>query len=486
MIAGSKNKDFYGRDEIMALIEDNLAPMDQSGVPKKDLKTFGLCGPGGIGKTQVANAYAIAHMEMFEAIFWVHAEETTVLADEFSHIAEGLGLVLEGTPDARDQVVTRELVKGWLADPVRSYNKADNNADDGVAWLLIFDNVPNPDILTDFWPPSGSSGSILITSRDTLAKTQFYQIDNGIDLPPLSAKHSAELLLKLTWRENIAEEEALSLSVAEKLGGLPLALTQMAGVMIRQSLSYADFLRRYNEEETHGTLFSLSLEPRHKRTNYGHTLASVWALEQLELSSGLLDVMSLLDPDNIPEKFLLETIGRSTLRDFPKTVTEYQDARYELLKSSLIMKDSSASNLTIHRLIQDGARAKMKPERATNVFNAVVDMLYSMWPLAEAGVRHHVGRWKDCQMLSPHILRLKEHFLRAGSSLMSTWKTNLSFTTLLNELGWYVAVSVLISDTKTNKLPQVFSGTWLYSRSNGLLPDCSNEHSVHCQYQTIT
>ena len=421
----------------MTLIEQHLAPMEQSGTTEKDVKAFALCGAGGMGKTQVANEYANTHTYMYEAIFWVHAKEATTLADEFSHIAESLGLVLEGTPDARDQDVTRELVKGWLAKSVRSYSRT-GNCDNEVAWLLIFDNVDNADLLSEYWPPTGSSGSILVTSRDNLAKTPFYQICCGIDLAPLCDEDAAELLLKLTWRENDTEEQRVSLAVAKKLGGLPLALTQMAGVMIRQGLSFADFLARYEEEETHGPLFNLSLQPTHKRTSYNHTLASVWALEDLEYGSGLLDVMAFLDPDGIPEKYLLRMVGKSQFHDYPLTVSMYQDARSELLKSSLIMNDRTASILTVHRLIQDGARAKMRPDRSTAVFSATVEMLWSEWPLAEPGVRHHIARWNDCQLLSPQILRVKEHFVRAGKNLKTRWMNNLNFASLLNELGWQV------------------------------------------------
>ncbi|MCJ1357710.1 MAG: hypothetical protein MMC33_007706 [Icmadophila ericetorum] len=437
IIPNAKNRDFYGRKDVINMIENSLTPIDQHGNTKKDLKTFALCGPGGMGKTQVANEYAITHTDIYEALFWVHAEKATTLADEFSRLAEALGLVLEGTADSRDQVVTRELVKGWLAKPVRSYNRTDNNSDDEVSWLLVFDNVDNADLLSEFWPPTGSSGSILVTSRDPLAKTPFYQIHDGIDLPPMGKQDAADLLLKVTWRENDSEEQRLSLLVAEKLGGMPLALTQMAGVMVRQSLSFNDFLNRYNEEETHGMLFSLSLEPNHKRMNYGYTLASVWALEELKYSSGLLDVMAFLDPGGIPEKYLLGAVGRVHLPKFPETVTAYQDARSELLKSSLIMNDRSASSLMIHRLIQDGARAKMTPNRSTEVFSTAVDVLWSMWKPAELGIRHHVARWKDCELMSPHILRLKEHYNRAGKAAKSRWILNLGFATLLNELGWY-------------------------------------------------
>jgi hypothetical protein len=120
-----------------------------------------------------------------------------------------LGLVLEGLPDARDQSLICELVKGWLAKPVRSYSRTDNISVEEVLWLLVFDNVNNLGLLSEFWPPDGSTGSILITSRENLAKPQFYQIQKGTHLPPMSNKDVSGLLLKLTGRENDQDEQRL-------------------------------------------------------------------------------------------------------------------------------------------------------------------------------------------------------------------------------------------------------------------------------------
>ena len=226
------------------------------------------------------------------------------------------------------------------------------------------------------------------------------------------------------------------MKVAEILGGFPLALTQMTGVMNRQSLSHSDFLQRYEEEETHGALFHLSLEPTHKRTKYAHTLATVWALEALFYSSGLLGVMAFLDPDGFSKKYLVMMVGKIDLPDYPTTTEAYQEARYELLGSSLIMNDRSASRLTVHRLVQHGARAKMSTERSSESFAATVDLLWSMWPEAESGVRHHVARWKGCEQLSPHVLWLKEHYVRAVKVAKSLWIANLNFATIMNEFGW--------------------------------------------------
>jgi hypothetical protein len=432
----------------LSTIEQFLGPVDEEGLPRRELKTFALCGPGGMGKTQIANEYAETHRDAYEAILWVHAEEKSTLDDEFSRLAEHLGLVLEGSADAMDPVLTRELVKGWMEKPVRSYNRADNGSLEEVPWLLVFDNVRDMEILGDVWPSQSTYGSILVTSRDHLAKSPFYEISNGMDVPPMTDGDASGLLLKMTWREDSLEEQQLSLEVADKLGGLPLALTQMAGVMVRQHLSFSKFLRRYEEEEKRNTLFGLSYEGK-SRSKYGHTLASVWALEELRDSSGLLGVLAFLNPDQIPEKYLEKATGDVVLADFPKDTTGYQDARAELLKSSLIMSDGSSSDsstISIHRLIQDAARAKMSQDRMSDVFSAVVDVLWLAWPEAERGVRHHIGRWKECESVSPHIMRVRDHYLNASKTLQSIWKTNLTFALLLNELGWYVGLELLASE----------------------------------------
>lgn len=436
IIPSQENRDFQGRDEVLARIEDCLSPVDEKGDPRKDLRTFAVCGPGGIGKTEVANEFALTHMDTYEVILWVHAEEAISLADEFSQIAETLGLVLGGTADATDLIVTRELVKGWLANPVRNYSRADNSVDE-VPWLLVFDNLDNPDLLAEYWPSIGSCGAVLVTSRDGLAKTPFYQIEQGVDFPPLDNDMSAELLLKLTWREALEEERQLSISVADKLGGLPLAIRQMAGVMVRQSLSFADFLRRYDEAETHDALFQMSLEPRHKRTSYKHTIASVWGLDSLEYSSGLLDVIAFMDAKGIPEVYLQQAAGVITLPGYPKTVSEYQEARSELLRSSLVSHDRTESKLTVHRLIQDCVKAKMNTRKKEEVMRHVVELLWLAWSAAAPpGMRHAIARWKDCEVMSPHILRLKDHSEQSQHIFSFEMKDNLAFGKLVNELGW--------------------------------------------------
>jgi hypothetical protein len=80
----AENRDFHRRKDVLQLIDEYLLSVGGDSVEGKGLKTFALCGPGGMGKTQVANEYAITHTETYKAILWVHAETATTVIDEFS------------------------------------------------------------------------------------------------------------------------------------------------------------------------------------------------------------------------------------------------------------------------------------------------------------------------------------------------------------------------------------------------------------------
>lgn len=444
LVPFARNKDFCGRRDILDALEENLLPRNTSeavtGLDGEHMMSYAICGTGGMGKTQIAAEYALSHLDDYDAVFWLHADEPQRLASDFSRIAIDLGLVLEASRDAMDLDVTRELVLGWLAKPVRSYDRLDGSPDDEASWLLVFDNLGDRELLSRYWPPVGSSGSVLITSRDPLAKTGWYNnVANGADLGTLCTKDATSLLLKKTWRECHLSEQHSVHAVAERLGCFPLALTQMAGIMTRQDLSFEEFAARYDEEEAHRDLFHLSFDISTRPEAYVHTVASVWALENLKKGSGLLAVLSMLDPDGIPEKMLEQSVGKISHANFPSTATDYQTARSELLNSCLISKDREAKKILVHRLIQDGTRARMTKDQFIAAFSAATEAVCNVWPSTGFGTRHNVDRWMECEELSPHVIRLKNRFSRLSQAARAVLAENLHFAHLLNEFGWYVS-----------------------------------------------
>lgn len=334
--------------------------------------------------------------------------------------------------DARDPVVTRDLVKGWLANPLKTADPRDDGATDHASWLLVFDNADFPEELEEYWPLDGP-GCVLFTSRDPLARHSNYLATNGIDLKPFGIEEGKKFLAKLTMKEEDGG------SVVKALGGFPLALTQMAGVIVRRDLTFDEFAKTYNEEEGREELLQLRLSQGKCHSGYEHTVASVWALESLKHGRTLLEVISFLDPDGIQETILTTRPEIVSLGTFPKTSVSYQKARTELLQSSLIGRN--AEKIQVHRLIQDAARTKIGQSKMKATFSTTVALVSSVWPFEAFDWRHDAARWRVCEQLFPHVLTLKYHHDRLKLS-GDKFDADLQFAKLLTDAGWYVCRSL--------------------------------------------
>lgn len=398
-----QNPRFFGRSKILEEIGTALSPSSDT---SENLKTYALSGPGGMGKTQIATEFVYRSKSQFDAIFWVTADEPSKMATSFGNIATTLGLVAKDSPNASDDTFIRDLVLGWLANPLKSYNQTDQGVSKEATWLIVFDNVDDPDVLDDYWP-KGSSGAVLITSRDSLIKNYIYSANSGMSLPPFTDEEANSLLLKLTGREQDAEDGSQSIAVAKALGGYPLAITQLAPVIARNHYGFQEFLEMYEKDKTRRQLLD---EQTTTRSEYRHTLATVWASEDLQKGAPLLEVLSLLDPDGIPEYILHDNKAVSGWLEYPQDLRAFVEARKELLHSSLITRNISERKIVIHRLTQDSARAKMNDRQFNAVYQFTCTLLSSVWPYEPFSFGNETYRWDQCDELFTHALRLHRHF----------------------------------------------------------------------------
>lgn len=103
-----ENKAFFGRAEILQKIEQHLNPADID----KRLSSLALYGLGGIGKTQIALAYAHSKLDSLDAVFWISSEDVLSVQQSFSRIAVN-GLKLPNAhPGAHQENMI--LVLDWL------------------------------------------------------------------------------------------------------------------------------------------------------------------------------------------------------------------------------------------------------------------------------------------------------------------------------------------------------------------------------------
>jgi len=426
------NPNFYGRGEVLQLLQEALLPsMAVSASNASGLRTFALCGVGGLGKTQIAVEFAYNSKADFDAIFFLQASDTGKLAQGFSDIALALGLDTAG-----DQVVTKDMVLGWLSAPTWKRPDGTRSVDDPdrpePRWLVVFDNADDLNVLHDFWPVT-DNGSILVTSRDPLAKTRTHvPITRGLDLKPLSAAESGTLLRQLTDYTK-SSDVAISETIATRLSGLPLAIYQIAGTIRRRIISFEEFLELWNQESLRSDFYQSEIGTHSK------TLWTVWAFEDLKAPAlSLLNVMAFLDPDEIPESLLSQMgkvadEGHSVPKDYPSQIKDFVDARTELSKSSLVERNIERRELIIHRIIQDTTRLRMDAKTIKVTFEGTVGLLRSSWPFGE--FNHSTARWRICEPLVPHIGHVHSLFQNSETirGIRAAWP-NLAF--LFMDLGW--------------------------------------------------
>lgn len=201
-----RNPSFTGREHLL----DNLYRQLHS---SQRVVVQALRGWGGVGKTQLATEFAHRHASDYLLAWWIDAEQSRLIAEQYADLAIALDLVETG-------VDTPAAVRA-----ARSYLRNTNK------WLVILDNAESPYSVAD-WLPQGP-GQVIITSRHQ----RWVNLANPLDVDVLSREESIELMQKVV--PGLPRDDADSL--AETLGDLPLALVQAAGYLTETGCGPRDY-----------------------------------------------------------------------------------------------------------------------------------------------------------------------------------------------------------------------------------------------------
>jgi tetratricopeptide (TPR) repeat protein len=196
-----RNRNFTGRVELLERLGRALEQDSTTSVLPPALN-----GMGGVGKTQLVNEYVHRHLDQYDLIWWIPAEQTSTVLASLTQLAQRLD-----QPIADDQQETARTVLNWLAGSDRE-------------WLLVYDNADDPSRLTPLLPSTG--GHVIVTTRNE----EWSTIGITIEVDVFRRDESIQLLTKRAADQDgtpmITSEEADEL--ADKLGDLPLALEQAA------------------------------------------------------------------------------------------------------------------------------------------------------------------------------------------------------------------------------------------------------------------
>jgi tetratricopeptide (TPR) repeat protein len=386
---------FLGREKDLAGIETELSPR---GGERASMRVLVIYGLGGVGKTQLAVEHAWRASEQNRAVFFVRGES-----------AEGLQAELAGLagPDLLDLPARRERAEGEVASAVLRWLR------ENPGWLLIIDNADTDEgarAVTERLPRL-QAGQVLITSRIAVwpadVKTR--------EVLPIGSESASRFLLDRTarTRQVTGEDTEAAGELAEKLGGLPLALEQAAAYIGYHRMTLRQYLAEWKQS---GTVLGW-YDSRAMR--YPRSLAVTWQTTIERLSPGaraLLRLAAHLAADPIPVEMLARggeileaAVALSSREDdsAPAAVTPAA-ALSELAAYSMLEREDTG--VSVHRLVQEVTRARIPKEARREWVELAARMVHGFSPDEPADVR----TWPVWDALRPHALEVIGHAERAG------------------------------------------------------------------------
>jgi Tetratricopeptide repeat len=384
-----RNKNFTGRQEILARLRQDVSSTVTAVLP------HALQGMGGVGKTAVAIEYAHRYRSEYELVWWIPADQPTLVRSSLAAMAGPLGLQ-SATAAGIETAAATVLDALRLGRPFSR-------------WLLIFDNADQPEEINDIIPRG--PGDVLITSRNH----RWESVVDTVSVDVFSRSESTAFLGKRVPR-GLNEAEAARL--AEDLGDLPLALEQAGAVRAETGMSVDEYLRLLK-----GHVAAIMAEG--KSPEYPLSMTAAWRLSVSALSQQVPEAMELLrccaffGPEPIPRD-LFRRVARDTdtrVSDLLANPILLARAIRELGRFALVKIDGRA--IIVHRLIQALLREELGPADRASYRHEVHLILTAgaptspddntMWPRYAELVAHVSSDVTDlahCQDRTPRSLAI--------------------------------------------------------------------------------
>lgn len=354
-----RNVQFSGRDEELARLRALFA----------ESAVVALYGLPGVGKTQLAIEYAHRHARGaagdYDIVWWISAHEPDLVEQQLANIAIGLGRIAQS------------------ADPSIAAQSALAYLHDRSKWLLVFDNAEDAAGLGRWLP--GGDGNVLITS---LPGRRWDELGTPFELHVLGRAGSAELLRR--GRPDLSDDEVELL--ADRLGGLPLAIAQATATMTEEGMTARQYVEEVDAK-------AAQILDDGVPTSYPQSLTAVtrFSLSRLTAASPqaahLLRLCAFLAPQPIPVRMLIEAVriigpaasqpdGNRAVRDMARQIVRY----------GLALSDRSG--LQVHQLTQ-GIIRDQSIEQAE-----AISLLVRACP----GDPREPACWADWREFLPHLL----------------------------------------------------------------------------------
>lgn len=332
-----------------------------------------LAGLGGVGKTQIAAALAhrLWNTGQVDLLVWITATSRNAVVTGFAEAA----VRVTGRDDPNPEHGAARLL-AWLSEPHQR------------RWLIVLDDVDNPDNLTGLWPPTTLSGNTVVTTRrrDSALLAGRRHIDVNVFTLDQAVVYLRHKLVDHPHRLDGAEQ------LAGDLGHLPLALAQATAYILDRCtyMTCAAYRRRLADQRRR----LAELAPHALPDQYIATVAATWTLSidradllaPIGVARPVLELAALLDANGIPATlFTTEAAAGYCATRLEQTVDpdDVADTMHLLHRFSLLTIDETADAVRMHNLVQRAVREAAHPDHRVGLAVAAADALLSIWPQIE-------------------------------------------------------------------------------------------------------
>lgn len=397
----SRDPSFFSNNDTLQAIQDHLiisvtTQTPQHQISKNHSRVCILHGIGGIGKSSIALETAYRTLDQFDCVFWIGADSNYRVSTEIHNIAVKMN-ILEGSA-RRDYSKSLSTFLNWIQQS-------------GTRSLLIYDDIESFRLIQRILP-SSSNVSVIITTRDYTMSKVFTRASSStwlkaIEIHPFSLDEASMFLHQLAKNCSEADDPSACRILATKLSGSPLAIRQMAGLVNRRHLTFAEFLELYEWNQETADIMPVSRGRISKRESYSSTdkIYDTYFRCLSKPAVALLNVVSFLHPENIAESILTsaQRFTRVPLEDFPRTVLAYTSARTELWNTSFCRSVINKRRLTTHRMTQEQMRLRLSSEELNAGFQTASFLLLSQWPSKKKFRSGCLGNWPEFEDLQCHV-----------------------------------------------------------------------------------
>ncbi|MGW4461777.1 FxSxx-COOH system tetratricopeptide repeat protein [Micromonospora sp. NPDC004704] len=338
-----------------------------------------LTGGGGVGKSQLAAAYAIeAARDGVDLLVWVDASGPDAVVAAYAQTA---GRVQAPGGGGSDAVVAARALLDWLATTERT-------------WLIVLDDITEPERIEPWWPTGATgNGRVLATTRRRDAILSDHGrtvIDVDVYDEPESAGYLAERLTA-AGAPHLLDTGARPLTTA--LGHLPLALSHAAAYMVNEAVGCAAYLGLFTDRRSQlDAVLPSTTDSRGWRRSIGATLLvaldAAQACEPIGLALPALRLAAVLDPAGHPDTLWTDAAVVAHLSrhnpapDRGVTVSRARAAMRLLHRYGLLAHDprTGPRAVRVHALTARAVRETTPPVELEAAIQAVADALLDAWP----------------------------------------------------------------------------------------------------------